>query len=227
MKTTIKILLLAAIVALAYFCIMSVLSPIRFENQRAIRDKEVIQNLIDLRTAQLEYRDQKGHYTVALDSLVDFLKNGNKRMVLKEGTLSDAQLESGLTEARAVQIIRKGNQREIIANGLEGFRRDTTLVPLLEALYQNRYTVATVDKLQYIPFSEDVPFEVELNNNYLSSNNIWIPLIEIRAPFRAYLFDINRQEALNLIDLQRKLDRFPGLKVGAVTEPNNFAGNWE
>ena len=36
-----------------------------------------------------------------------------------------------------------------------------------------------------------------------------------------------RQETLNLIDLHRKLEKVPGIKVGAVNEPNNFAGNWE
>jgi hypothetical protein len=38
---------------------------------------------------------------------------------------------------------------------------------------------------------------------------------------------VNRQETLNLIDLQEKLEKYAGLKVGAVNEPNNFAGNWE
>lgn len=227
MKTTIKVLLVLAIAALAYFCVMSIMTPIRFEKERAAREKEVIQTLIDLRTAQIEHKDQKGYYTLALDSLVDFIKSGKKKMVLKEGTLSDAQLEAGLTEAKAVAIIRKGNQKEITDNGLTGFRRDTTQVDLLKALFENRYTAGTIEKLMYIPFSDKVLFEVEVNNNYLSSNDIWIPLCEIRAPYKAFLYDVNRQEALNLIDLQKKMEKYPGVKVGSVIEPNNFAGNWE
>jgi hypothetical protein len=39
--------------------------------------------------------------------------------------------------------------------------------------------------------------------------------------------DINKQETLNAIDLQKKLMKYPGLKVGSIEEPNNFAGNWE
>ncbi len=227
MKTTIKVLLFVAIAVLAYFCVMSIMTPIRFEKERAIREVAVIQSLIDLRTAQIEHRDQKGYYTVALDSLIDFLKTGKKKMVLKEGTLTDAQLEAGLTEIEAVAIIRKGNQKEIEDNGLVGFRRDTTSVNLLKALYGEKYSPQTIDKLKYIPYSDNVLFEVELNNNYLSANSIWIPLCEIRAPFRAFLFDVNRQEALNLIDLQKKMEKYPGIKVGSVIEPNNFAGNWE
>lgn len=227
MKTTIKALLIVAIVALAYFCVMSIMTPIRFEKERAAREREVIQALIDLRTAQIEFRDQKGYYTLALDSLIDFVKTGKKKMVLKEGTLTDAQLEAGLTESKAVAIVRKGNQKEIADNGLIGFRRDTTQVDLMKALFENKYTDESLDKLMYIPFSDNVAFEVEINNNYLSSNDIWIPLCEIRAPFRAFLYDVNRQEALNLIDLQKKMEKYPGIKVGSVIEPNNFAGNWE
>jgi len=227
MKTTIKVLLFVAIAVLAYFCVMSIMTPIRFEKEREIREQSVIQSLIDLRTAQIEHRDQKGYFTTALDSLIDFVKTGKKRMVLKEGNLTDAQLEAGLTERKAVEIIRKGNITEIEANGLTGFRRDTTFVNLLKALYGDKYNANTIENLMYIPYSDQVIFEVELNNNYLSSNNIWIPLCEIRAPYRAFLLDVNRQEALNLIDLQRKMEKYPGLKVGSVIEPNNFAGNWE
>ena len=227
MKTTIKILLLAAIVALSYFVIMSIMTPIKFESEREKREKVVIERLIDLRAAQMEFKDQKGRYTTGLDTLITFLKSAKKKMVLKEGTLSDAQLEAGLTEAKAVRIVRSGNQKEIAANGLQNFRRDTTMTNLLKALYNDKYTEQTIENLKYIPFSENELFEVEINNNYLSANNIWIPLVEIRAPYKTFLSSVNRQETLNLIDYQRKLVKYEGLKVGSVTEPNNFAGNWE
>jgi len=227
MKTTIKISLLVAIVLLSYFCFMSIMTPIRFEKERGVREQKVIQSLIDLRTAQMEFKEQKGFYTSSLDSLVDFLKAGKKKMVLKEGTLSDLQLEAGLTEAKAASIIRRGNRTEIRENGLEGFRRDTTFVNLINALYGDKFTPENVDNIKFIPYTENVPFEMELNNSYVSSNNISIPLCEIRAPYNTFLFDVNRQEALNLIDLQEKMEKYAGLKVGSATEPNNFAGNWE
>ena len=227
MKTTIKTLLFIAIAMLTYFCFMSILTPIKFDKERAEREKEVVQSLMNLRIAQIEFRDQNGYYTASLDSLIDFVKNGKKKVVLKEGVLTDAQLLAGLTEKRAAAIVKRGNMREITEAGLEGFRRDTTVVPLLEALYNNELSANAVEKLKFIPFSDNVPFEIDVNNEYVSSNNIPIPLCEIRAPFRTFLLDINKQETLNLIDLQEKLDKFPGIKVGAVNEPNNFAGNWE
>ena len=227
MRTTIKILLFVAIAILTYLCFMSILTPIQFEKVRTQREKEVVQSLINLRIAQIEYRDQNGRYTSSIDSLLDFVKTGKKKVVLKEGALTDAQLLSGLTEKKAVSIVNRGNKREIAEHGLEGFRRDTTVVPLLEALFDNKLSLESLDKLKYIPYSEGVEYEVDVNNEYVSSNGISIPLCEIRAPFRAFLMDANRQETLNLIDLQEKLEKYPGIKVGSVDEPNNFAGNWE
>lgn len=227
MRTTIKILLYAAIAMLTYFCFMSILTPIKFEKVRAEREKVVVQSLQNLRIAQIEFKDQKGYFTTDLDSLIDFVKAGKKKVVLKEGVLTDAQLLAGLTEKKAVSVVNRGNKREIAELGLEGFRRDTTVVPLLEALYDNKLNEASLEKLKTIPFSEDKTYDVDVNNDYVSSNGISIPLCEIRAPYRTFLMDVNRQETLNLIDLQEKLEKFPGLKVGAVNEPNNFAGNWE
>ncbi len=227
MKTIIKTFLFVAILVLTYFTFMSIITPIKFERIRTEREKEVISALTTLRIAQIEYRDQFGRYVSTVDSLLDFIKTGEKNMILKEGVLTDAQLESGLTERKAIQIIQRGNAKEIAANGLEGFRRDTTKVSLLEGLYDNKLKLENVDKLKYIPFADNTPFEMDVDNEYESSNNIPIPLCEIRAPYRTFLFDANKQEALNLIDLQEKLDKFPGVKVGSIIEPNNFAGNWE
>jgi len=227
MKTTIKILLGVAIAALTYFCIMSIVTPIQYGNEKDLRDKQVIQRLIDLRAAEIEYKDQKGAYTTGIDTLITFLKNSRKKVVVKEGVLTDKQLEAGLTEAKAAAIVRRGNQKEINDNNLKGFRRDTTYQNLILALYGERFTMETIDELQYIPNSDKVLFEIETNNSYMSSNSIPIPLCEIRAPFKAYLMDVNKQETLNAIDLQKKLLKYPGMKVGSIEEPNNFAGNWE
>lgn len=227
MKTTIKILLFAAIAVLAYLTFMSILTPIKFENERARREKEVIQSLIDIRSAMVEYKDQKGQYVAGLDTIIDFLKTGKKKMVLKEGTLTELQLVAGLTEAKAAEIVKRGNAKEITENGLDGFRRDTAFVSVIEALYGDRYTVETIEKLQYIPHSDNMKFEVAVNNWFFGANNVVIPLMEVKAPYESYLDEVNHQETLNIIDLQKKLEKYPGLKVGSVEEPNNNAGNWE
>ncbi len=226
MKSTLNILLAISIVFLSYICVMSVLTPIRFEEEKGKRDQEVIKSLINIRAAQLEYRAVNGRYTDDFDSLSLFLKSAKKKIVKKEGSLTEAQLEDGLTEAKAVKIIQRGNASEIKTNGLENFRRDTIYADMIESLYGGLYTHETIAELEVIPFCDE-KFEFEVNNDYVNSSGIPIALFEVRAPFDSYLSDLNRQERINVKDVAIKLDRYPGLKVGSVIEPNNNGGNWE
>mgnify|MGYP003593257026 FL=1 len=227
MKTIIKILLVASIGLLSYMCVMSIVTPIKFDETKTAREKAIIQKLIDIRTAEVEYKNQKGVYTDSFPELFNFLKTAKKKTVLKEGSLSDKQLEAGLTEAAAARIVRKGNKAEIIANGLENFRRDTAYLNMIESIFPEKYTIETIEQLSVIPFSNNEKFTLKVNNEYYNATNIKIPLFEASAAYTTYLYDLNRQEMLNAIDLQKKLEKFPGLQVGSVLEPNNNAGNWE
>lgn len=227
MKTTIRILLGVAICFLAYICIMSVVTPIRFEEKRTEREVAVVKNLVSLRTAEVEFKAQNGYYTADLDSLILFLKTAKKKEVLKEGALTDVQLEAGMTEAKAVKIISRGNQKEIEKNGLQGFKRDTIYTNLIQSLYKGEYTEENIDEIIYIPYTNNVRYEAEVDNDYTTDKGIKVPLVEIRANFDTYLADLDKQELVNLIDKEKKLDHYPGLRFGSIEAPNNNAGNWE
>jgi len=242
-----------AAVVMAVFCVQSVTTPIKFEDTRAQREVKVIKHLVDLRTAEVEFHHQKGRFTADLDSLLLFLKTAPKKEVLKEGSLTDKQLEAGLTEHKAVKILEKAkaaalknkklnldpndidalyayvweNDKEVKKNGLQGFRRDTIELNMLQSLYKGEYDENSIDVIVEIPYSNGQRFEMETNNDYKTSQGIRVPLFEARAPFESYLGDLNKQELVNLVDRETKLDHFPGLKVGDVYAPNNNGGNWE
>lgn len=242
-------LLSIAAVVMAYFCVMSVVTPITFENTRTEREVAVVQNLMHLRTAELEFNREHGRFTADLDSLVLFLKTTPKKEVLKEGSLTDKQLEAGLNEHKAVKIMETAkakalkkqtfesddalyayiweNDKEVINNGLAGFRRDTIEKNMIETLFKGALTAENVDQIIYIPYTNKQRFELEVNNEYKTSQGISVPLFEARAPFSTYLGDLNEQELVNLIDKEQKLDHYAGLKVGSIDAPNNNAGNWE
>ena len=248
-NTIMRILLMVAIIVMGYFCVMSVVTPIRFEEKRAQREVAVIKHLVALRTAETEFKAQKGHYTADLDSLIDFLRTAPKKEVLKEGRLNEKQLEAGLNEHKAVKIMDTAkakakkkqqfanddelyayiwaNDPEVKKNGLEGFRRDTILTNLIESVYKGEYNAANIGDIIYIPFTNKVRFEAEVNNTYTTGQGIHVPLVEMRAHYNTYLADLNNQERVNLIDKEEKLDHYPGLKFGDIETPNNNAGNWE
>ena len=106
-------------------CVTSITSVSEFDKARELRETAIKKNLIEIRKAQIEYQKVKGVFCANTDTLVDFILNGKLPVVLKEGTLTDEQLKNGLTEEKALKIVKKGNMKEIIKNGLEGFRRDT------------------------------------------------------------------------------------------------------
>ena len=238
-----------AAVVMCYFCVTSVTTPIKFENTRTEREAAVIRNLVDLRTAEVEFHHQNGRFTADFDSLLTFLKTAPKKEVMKEGSLTDKQLEAGLNETKAIKIIEEAkkkalkknqfenndalyayiweNDKDVIDNGLSGFRRDTIESNMLLSLYKGAYDEKTIDGIVEIPFSEGKRFEIEVNNDYKTSQGIRVPLFEARAPFESYLGDLNEQELVNLVDREKKLEHYPGLKVGDIYAPNNNAGNWE
>ena len=252
MKTTRTIVICVlsiAAVLMCYFCVTSVTTPIKFENTRAEREVTVIKRLVDLRTAEVEYHHQKGVFTASYDTLLMFLKTAPKKELLKEGSLTDKQLEAGLTEHKAIKILNEAkkkalkknqfenadalyayiweNDKDVISNGLAGFRRDTIELNMLQSLYKGEYDENSIDAIVEIPFSEGKKFELEVNNEYKTSQGIHVPLFEARAPFESYLGDLNKQELVNLVDREQKLEHYPGLKVGDIYSPNNNAGNWE
>lgn len=242
-------LLIIAIVFLAYICIKSVITPIKFEEKRQQREVAVIKNLSSIRLAEAEFKLVKGRYTADLDSLILFLQTEPKKEVLKEGSLSDKQLENGLTEAKATKIlerailkakVRQGienideiyayiweKDNEVVSNGLQGFRRDTIYKNMIETVYKGAYTSENIGQIIYIPFTNGQKFDIQVNNEYTTSQGIHVPLMEVSAHFNTYLADLDNQERVNLIDKEEKLEHFPGLKIGDITAPNNNAGNWE
>lgn len=215
MNNAFKALLAVAAIVLAWLCYNSITTPIKFSEEKERREKAIIQRLSDIRKAEVEYRNLKGDYTDSFDTLMNFIKNEKSAIILKEGELTDKQLEEGMTEKEAVKL------------GL--IKRDTTYVSMQVALFGENYNV---DSLCYIPYSETYPdgiqmFDLEKGEVTTGSAGIKVKVMEARAPYVKYLSDLNRQELTNLVVTQEKMERFPGLKFGDVNESNNNAGNWE
>jgi hypothetical protein len=227
MKTVINIVLTACIVVLAYICVQSIMAPINFEKAQKIREKAVITRLIDIRTAQVEYRKIHNHYTNCFDSLVTFVKEGKIPFMLKEGELTDKQREAGMTEKKAMKLIAKakktGNWRQVKKEGLEGFKREITYINVMDTLF--RRANFTADSLRFVPNTTDT-FELASKVDTTKSGAP-LPLFVAKTHFRVFLKGLDKQEIINLIDLKKKLDKYPGLKVGDIEIPNNNAGNWE
>ncbi len=246
MKKLVNIVLVLCVAGLGYICVGSIMGSINFGKERALREKQIIARLIDIRTAQLAFRDQnKGQYTDSFDELIEFVKTGKLPFVKKVGELTDKQLEDGLTESKAVKLIEealntKGKAaikkwKDLDSKGLVVFNekggdveflfsRDTFWVAAIDTLFPKGFNA---DSLRYVPFGNGAEFEMRTGCDSSGKSGNKIYLFEAKTPYRTYLEGINRDELNNLIDLQQELGRYAGLKVGDAEVGNNNAGNWE
>ena len=228
MKTVINIVLAVCAAALVYVCYGSIMGPINFDNTKKAREKEVIARLIDIRKAQVEYRNtHEGKYTASFDTLIDFVKTAKLPFVKKEGALSDEQLEKGMTEKKAMKLIEKakktGNWKEVEKEGLMNFKRDTMWVSVLDTIFPKGFNA---DSLRYVPFGNGKQFEMASRQDTTKSGAP-LNLFQAQTPYETYIGDLDKQQLLNLKDLQAKLGKYCGLRVGDIEQPNNNAGNWE
>ena len=234
MKVLVKVFLVAAIGLLVFLCWKSIQGPIDFNKHREIRDRAVINRLIDIRTAQVAFREIEGAYTANFDSLINFVKNGKVALLEKHGDLTEEQMEAGMTETKAMNIIRSGKVAEIKKAGLWNdetnspqLARDSIFVSVLENRYANRRNFSP-DSLRYVPYGNGAQFELA-TDTLSTSSGFNINVFEAKTPYITYLGDLNKNELNLLIENVRSLpgERYVGLRVGSITTANNNAGNWE
>jgi hypothetical protein len=82
------------------------------------------------------------------------------------------------------------------------------------------------DSLRFIPFSDGKPFDLSTTTT-IGKSGKQIPLMECGATYEQYLKGLDENSVANLIEEANNAGRYPGLKIGDITEPNGNAGNWE
>ena len=208
MKVTLKILLAVAVVLLAYMYYRSIMGPIEFKDERDRRENLIKARLIDIRKAQIEYKNIHKVHAANFDELSKFLKDEKLPFLIKEGVLTDEQLEKGMTEKEAVK------------KGL--IRRDTVWVTAVDTLFGKGYNV---DDLRNVP-GANVQFTMD-TATLTSGSGYTVKVFQCGVLYDDYLGDLNKQEVYNLKDKASKMGKYAGLRVGSVEEINNNAGNWE
>jgi hypothetical protein len=207
-----QIVLIALAIFLAYSIWNTIQTPIDFEKERAEKYNEVIENLKDIRKAQLAYKEVYNKYAGDWDSLISFVKFDSIPQIRKIGMLTDSMIEARLDE------------REAIKKGL--IIRDTIKVSVVDLIFDHNYKI---DQLRIIPGSGGQEFWLR-QTTITTGSGIRVPVFEARAHNNQILFELQEnyeQLIINLNEQRRKNNRYPGLKVGSIEEPNNNVGNWE
>lgn len=209
MKAVINILLTIVIIILAYLLFESIMDPIRFNQEKDRREEAIKERLIDIRNAQILYRQKYGRYTGSFDTLIDFIKFDSIPVVFRKGQLTDEMVSKGMTEREAIR------QKLIV--------RDTSFVEITDSIFSIRYPI---DSIRFVPFSGGANFEMAAAAVETGSRVI-VQVFEASVLNDVFLRGLDKQLIINYNALRREITGFPGMRVGNVKEPNNNAGNWE
>ena len=229
MKKGINVVLGICAVGLLFICWRSIRDTEDFDATVAARENVVKARLLEIRSAEEAYKAQHdGVYCADWSVLINFVKTGKLPVIMKQGVLTEDQMEKGLTESKAAAIVNSGDQAAIAANGLQNFRRDTIWVSLQDSLYN--YEGFEADSMRYIPFSQGDTFELVACPNTTRSGSI-IQVMECNAPDSSFLKGMGKAGNRLIYNRNEEANAkgaYAGLKIGdAGNNWNNNAGNWE
>ena len=201
-RKTVQLLLWPVIIILAWLVYRSPISLKEFQEETNFRKSAVIQDLKDIRTAQIAFKDKYRVYASDFNSLLSFVKNDSLAVVKAIGETPDS-----LTEDQAL---------------LAGIiSRDTVFVPVYQTIYNQDYLDTRdsrfpfdLEMLSMVPFSDET-FSIESGN--IEKGKVVVQVFEVSTTFGTFL---NGLDATN-----KGIDLDNTLRVGSMSDAS-INGNW-
>ena len=199
LSIVINILLFAIIVVLALQVIKSIQAPIKFNNEQKARESKVVERLIDIRNAEVLYKNLNNKYTASFDTLIAFCQTAEIPVVNIIPDPTDTTFTRTINDT--IDFIK-------VMDSLAGKREHFN-----------------INELNLVPFSNPQQ-KFELEAGVIKRNGIDIPVFEARTPYEVYLNGLDEQRILNAKAEKESINRYAGMKVGSMEEASTD-GNWE
>jgi len=203
----VNVVLFAIIVILALQVIKSIQAPIKFNKEQKMREAKVVERLIDIRNAEVLYKNANNKYTNSFDTLIQFCQ---------------------VAEIPIVNIIPDPTDTTFTRtiNDTIGY------VKVMDSIRGKRESF-NINELSFVPFSSPQQ-KYELEAGTITRNGIEIPVFEARTPYEVYLATPGQeftekewnQRRDNVKAEKESINRYAGLKVGSMEEASTD-GNWE
>ena len=207
LSIVINIALFAIIVLLAVQVVKSIQAPIKFTKEQRIREAKVVECLIDIRNAEVLYKNVNSQYTNSFDSLIRFCQTAEIPIVKIVPDPTDTTFTRTINDT--IGYVRV---MDSIRGGRDNFN---------------------INNLKWVPFSQPQQ-QFELEAGFIPRNGIDIPVFEARTPYEVYLATPGEafsekewnQRRDNAKAEKENINRYAGLKVGSMEEATTD-GNWE
>ena len=160
-KKLIKIVFPLIILSFGIGLISIILNPIKKEKEKNYRYEFIKSKMIDIRSAELAFKEKHNQFTDDFNILIPFIKMDSFVIVQKTDTLieyfNEVYREHQFKDTMLVDTLGK--------------------VSILDSLFQKGYPI---DSLRYVPFGEGVEFE--LSAGTINKSKIIVPVFEARDP---------------------------------------------
>ena len=203
-KIIVEILLALVAVGCVYGIYRSIMKPVNFNKEKARRQEVAVQRLKDIRTLEVAMQVGSNDDSLAVENTNKYKNDKAFKKLSKEEQ-----------NAKFMELYRKGEKLVFSVS---------TPIAVKDTLFNNRPDFC-IDSLKYIPFSGKMPVETDAIVKTVSG--VQVPLFEARMPWKALLKGMDNQLRINLDAECEDQNRYTGLQVGSVNQPNNNAGNWE
>lgn len=177
MKVAIQVGLIIIAGVLTYFIVAGIQSKIEFRNKAEQRREVVQERLLNIVTAQKEFKNEKGRYAANFDELLYFISSDSLTIIKAIGNVPDS-----LTEAKAVEL-------GVVV-------RDTTQVPATTIFPEG----FNIQELRVVPFSDGKEFKMKAGE--IEKNKVNVNVFEASARLGDVYNGLNTEnENINLDDV--------------------------
>lgn len=207
LNIVINVILFAIIVVLAIQVVKSIQAPIKFTKEQKAREAKVVERLIDIRNAEVLFKNANNKYTNNFDTLIAFCQTAEIPIVKIVPDPTDTTFTRTINDTIGYVKVM-----DSIKSGREDFN---------------------INNLKVVPFSQPTQ-NYELEAGTILRNGIDIPVFEARTPYEVYLGTPGaafsekewNQRRDNAKAEKESINRYAGLKVGSMEEATTD-GNWE
>lgn len=154
MRLAINLILIAIVAFLVYALYSSIREPIAFKTEKERRERQVVDQLMKIRTAQEAFRDITGKFAHSFDTLSEVLENGNFTIIKVIGDPDDPNFTGDITY-------------------------DTVFQPAADSM-RSLLSINNFDSLRYIPFTRGKVFDISAN--VIDYQSTEVPVVEVGTP---------------------------------------------
>ena len=210
-RTLIQILLAVVIVGLGVWLYLSIMEPVKFDNEYTKRRDACAEKLKAIRTLEEAYKNTYGCFTGSFDTLFNRLLNEDSMKVVNKNINYDKIPED-------VEIDEMTESDAIKAGYIS---RVTEYVNPVENLRKNKKFTLTDEEilnLRYVPYPRDKKYDFDLQAGFIEKSGYQIPVFECLVNMEDLLADLDHQLVGNKLAALKQNHRFPGWKVGDMTQ---------